>query len=314
MMKQEMIFKMMTKENFVEKYHDLNNNPGQILLDSKYVINLYITNNFQNNKTFIIITNNNIEMIKSSKAINVSMYQKENGSKVIIFQLIDKDLSTEFIELLWNIYHDTYHFDDESKAVDSFFQSFLRWQIMLESKELYLSESEIKGLFGELCFLHDYSNIYGVNKMINSWMVDVDTETDFSFDNIWYEIKTISRSKNYINITSVNQLDQQCNGILIIHELQKGETKSSKNLNSLVKSIRNLITDKDNLELFNSKLLKKRYVDSTFYDTFNYEIIERKQYDVNDTFPCIRRNNLNNAVKSVQYELYINAIDKWRIL
>jgi len=302
---------MMTKAEISSKFSYLLNNPGQILLDSIYPIELYVTNNYQDHKAILIVTDKIVE-VKSSKSIVVSTLKRPDESYVTIFQLIDSELSNEFIELLWNIYCFTFNISDKNEALKEFINAFKRWQLLLDAGKVYMSESDYKGLFGELQFIDDNILNTSVESIMDAWTSSSDNEIDFRFDNTWYEIKCIYSSKNYVNISSIDQLDQKINGFLMIYELEDHNEKKC-NINILCESIRSKINSIEYHEVFNSKLLKRGYVESPYYDKMNYKIVNKSKYIVNDTFPCIRRREVNKAIKDVSYEIYISEISDWRI-
>lgn len=112
-----------------------------------------------------------------------------------------------------------------------------------------LSENEVLGLIGELLFLKDFAfKVYGVSTGLNGWSGPEPTHKDFSFENNWYEIKTINSYKNSVSISSLEQLDSEFDGHLIVYTMEKmSPSFNGVKLNSLVANINELITlDTDN--------------------------------------------------------------------
>ena len=59
----------------------------------------------------------------------------------------------------------------------------------------------IQGLFGEMYFLKNYMiPKFGINSAIFSWSGPEQTSKDFSLENNWFEIKTISAKSSLVKI------------------------------------------------------------------------------------------------------------------
>ena len=85
-----------------------------------------------------------------------------------------------------------------------------------------MSDTEIVGLLGELLFMDDHMiPQYGVATALASWMGPEKTHKDFSTENMWYEIKTINSGKTTVRISSLEQLDGDIEGQLVVYDLEK---------------------------------------------------------------------------------------------
>lgn len=74
--------------------------------------------------------------------------------------------------------------------------------MLANSRGDLLSASEIKGLLGELFFLQTYlAPMYGIEKAAISWTGPRLLPQDFIIDDIWYEVKTISSSRDSVKIS-----------------------------------------------------------------------------------------------------------------
>jgi len=70
-----------------------------------------------------------------------------------------------------------------------------------------ISAELLKGLFGELYFLHTFfAYKYGRNEAVAGWSGADGTAKDFSIETDWYEVKTVSASAVSVKISSVSQL------------------------------------------------------------------------------------------------------------
>jgi hypothetical protein len=303
----------MTKNDILNKYIGLKDSEGQILLDSGIVLKLYLANNYNHHRSFFIVSKYSSSNYKSSKAISVVQKKRTDDYYVTIFELLSNDLFQEFVELLWDMYQFIHDITDEQEAINKFMKKFSKWQYLLDVKKLYLSDSEIKGLIGEILFIDELSEIKNINAIINAWTVRQDAEVDFIFDEIWYEVKTLTISKNYINISSIDQLDQKLTGKLYVYEIERtNDIEKGLTLTLLYNKILRKIEDIVYKDMFITKLFSKGFIDSEYYDHLRYIVESRKVYRVDQNFPKIKRIDLDKAIKSVQYEIYFDGIKDWR--
>lgn len=78
------------------------------------------------------------------------------------------------------------------------------------------------GLDRRAPFLKDYMiPDRGIDVALNSWMGPEKTHKDFSDQQDWFEVKTISFGKECVRISSIEQLDSDIDGTLVVYELEK---------------------------------------------------------------------------------------------
>lgn len=250
--------------------------------------------------------------IKSSSVISIHHYKTSTGEKSIVFSLVDNRWMNQFVTFCNDVCKQTGHLQkNSSKGYEAVCNAYFVWQKMFKGQNNILSESEIKGLIGELLYLKE--NVipkYGQTRAIEAWSGTDKTKKDFSIDNTWYEIKTIDVGKPTVKITSFEQLDSSLEGTLAVFQVEKmAPNFNGINLNSLVTSIITLITslqDKD--ELF-SKLNKARYSPDSGYDEYVYTIKGMTEYNVNKSFPRLMRSSVPLAVASASYELLLSELE-----
>ncbi len=180
----------------------------------------------------------------------------------------------------------------------------------------------IQGLWGELRY------IYEKPKMIDSW--GKRQKHDFEYNNNFSEIKTkiIGDDDKLIRINSIEELDDNINGILKIYYLKKysNESQIGTNIFEMVEQVMNKLSE-DKRE----KLLKNTgsYLKSRkFKDYYNDIIIEQKEdeydlssikkyslekcetYEVDINFPKIKRKMIeeNCSVLENGYDLNLDKV------
>ena len=103
-------------------------------------------------------------------------------------------------------------------------------------------------------------------------------------------------------------------GNLVIYTLEKANKleQNTSNLNIIFSEIIHIITENDVLEEFYNKLILLSYIPDDYYNNFNYKIISKTSYNVNDDFPKITKDNISNSIVNVNYSINIRSIDKFK--
>ena len=150
--------------------------------------------------------------------------------------------------------------------------------------------------------------------MINAWKTHKDASRDFLFDDSWSEVKTIESTKDYITISSIEQLDHDSSGNLVVFKLDRTETTDiiGISLNDLVENVRNRLGFQAVTE-FNQKLLSKGYTYNEQYDLLLFLFKGVSCYRIDDDFPCITRELLSPAIIRADYDIRLSQIERWRI-
>ena len=112
--------------------------------------------------------------------------------------------------------------NDDETAYHTLRSRYYSWRQLFRSDNARLTETEIMGLIGELLFLKDYMiPERGIDVALESWMGPEKTHKDFSDQQDWFEVKTISFGKESVRISSIEQLDSDIDGTLVVYELEK---------------------------------------------------------------------------------------------
>lgn len=245
----------------------------------------------------------------------ISVYQgKSEDTNVLRFSLENGELLECFCIFCQDLLDSTYDIQKNDIAYKTLCLRYFSWKRLFKPYSRKLSESEIVGLIGELLFLKEQMMPQlGSAKAIESWMGPEKTHKDFSIDDLWYEVKTISNGKNTVRISSIEQLDGG-EGYLVVYCLEKmSPSFSGIRLNSLVWSIMNCLDGSIQRENFMSKLSLYNFDFSPDYDNLVYSKISFSMFSVNESFPRITRSNIPTSVSKVQYELALSKIEKFKL-
>lgn len=280
-------------------------------VDADYKVNIFLGYN-ENGNMSMVITESGIETkVKSSKFIEVSLKRRGDRKLALAFDLLDDAYKSLFLIFC----KDIIVICEKSGADMAISNAIMRWKYWRElfgrQRRYLLDIQEIKGLIGELIILKDvFIEKYGANKAINSWMGPLLGHKDFEIDDTWYEVKSVAESAIQVTISSLEQLESENDGHLIVVRLEDTNSVSNDaiNLNLMVNSIVNKIDDPETLDLFRYKIDNMGYVPDEEYDKYNYFCKAIEKYKIDDGFPRIRRKATDPNIANVKYSILLNGI------
>ena len=253
--------------------------------------------------------------ICSSKLIEVAHYTHKNGEMSLVLSLLDNNCIRQFCAFCNDIVECTKTMSNNDSGYEMVCNLFFTWQKMFKIQSALLSENEIKGLIGELLFLRDeLIPLYGVSKSLSAWSGPDATKKDFSINETWYETKTIDSSKNSVKISSLEQLDSDIDGQLVVYRLEKMASEfDGISINKLVESLMSVMTSLHDKELFAEKLIGAEYSFESQYDSYVYVVKGIERFVISDNFPRLERKKLHVAINSATYELTISELLDYKI-
>ena len=253
----------------------------------------------------------------STELIKVRKIALQNNEMATLFILTDENLLSIFISFAIDI-ENVVDLDDNVTIVE-IYNRYLYWQKMFNAEKKKFSESTIKGL---ICELHVIETLmipkYGPDEAIRGWIGSESERKDFAYsDGIWYEAKAISFGKDTVRISSVEQLESNTEGILLVSELEKTSSENPHGVRLIdqINRIRNLIELEDvDLSFLNKISLLGFTLDIISNpeheaNHFRYIIHETYCYSIDDSFPRIKREELPIAAGQVSYELILAKIE-----
>ncbi len=253
--------------------------------------------------------------VTGTSAIEVNQYKKEKYN-TIRFSLIDEEISGLFYKFCEDLIEQTKDLKEESAGYQAIINRFFQWKKMfVSSKNIFLTEPEIMGLIGEILFLRgNLAERIGLSNALLSWSGQELTHKDFSYENMWFEAKAVSRGAQSVRISSLEQLESDNDGELVVHSLEKMSTAyNGITLNKLILETRNMFTSNDDKDTFMSKIALQGYEYNNYYDDFVYEISNFKRYLVNSDFPKLTSKLLPGAIRKAMYEISLVDIASFEI-
>lgn len=285
--------------------------------DTSHPLDFFIGYDERSNMQLMLLSNFMPELPKSSQQIIVRGNKRVDGDYALCFSLVEKELRDLYVSLCWDMMDCTVEIHEKRRGTLAALKRFRMWQkLFAEIKNKTLSEFKVKGLIGELCVLKQIcAPIYGLAKSVQGWAGPLGADRDFEFDDAWYESKAVSLSKESITISSLDQLDIDSPGYLILCRVEK-TSEQDPNAISLKRLINNVCTelgtDERTVTIFKNKLALSNYQETDELVETSYVLYRIEKYVVNSSFPRIRRCNVESAVTNGTYDLSIAAIHQWQ--
>jgi len=253
--------------------------------------------------------------ISSSDVIAVEQY-KQGAIFTLRFSLENNELLEYFCTFCQDLLDSVRVTSEDETAYHTLRSRYYSWRQLFRPDNARMTETEMMGLIGELLFLRDRMiPERGIDVALESWVGPEKTHKDFSDKQDWFEVKTISFGKESVRISSIEQLDSDIDGTLVVYELEKmSPSFDGIRLNQLVNNIIALLVNASQREIFMAKLQLFGFDFSNENDNYVFSLKNEHMYKVDtDTFPRIHRNMLPEAISRVQYELLLNEIEPYKL-
>ena len=265
-------------------------------------------------KSLVIINSGILKEIPSSFAIKVENPQLDDGNKALVFQLIQSSLGEEFQRLCWDMIGAAV---TAQNPLNGLIKRYKSWQKLLQYyQNSTMSFERQKGLLGELLYFQEVLKTHGSAYALHTWCGPDGSDQDFLFETSWAEIKTTALASDNVKISSLEQLKQEQDGLMIVYVLERstpGENRIC--LSDVVAEIRDfIIEDIVGTDSFEMKLFKYGYrtKDEDEYRKHYFRLIEKREYLVDERFPKLTRDNVPAQVLTCKYDLSLPALDMYR--
>lgn len=273
--------------------------------DASHPLKFFVGIDEQNRKTVVLINPSKPDNIKKTSAIDVDSVKTNNNEYRLSFHLNDNSMEGIFFKFCDDLVDSTRAVPDENIGMTLVCKRYNLWKrLFYKLNKTVLTERQQMGLIGELLFLKDdMLKVHESHDAISSWSGCDKTHKDFSIGEEWYEIKSSTVNKLTINISSIEQLDSDKSGTLVVYEFEKmSEEYNGITLNTVVNDVLSMIDENDE-ELLLDKLKAAGYEVSEEYDKCCFRNVSKHYYNVNDKFPKISSKDLPSSIVELQYEI-----------
>lgn len=308
----------LTPEVLRQQWEDIDYKDGGFLqINIQHSLEWYIGYQSISQRTLLLLCNMDIDSIESSKSILVSRRRREVDNRwILTFELLRNEQQDVFAILCCDIINYSSSVADEQEALSLVIARYRQWAKLLESqKQGVMDEHMRKGLLGELLFLEKYmDSCPSILYAINGWSGPEGSDQDFMYSEGWYEIKSIGISSSNVTISSLEQLDCDELGELVIMRIDKVSPNKPNaiSLNELVNRIKDKLSfNPEALDIFQQKLVSYGYIELQEYSKTKYHFSKTQRYLVSESFPRLIKNNVPNEIVSSNYELNLPSLNKW---
>ena len=263
------------------------------------------------------MTDNPPVLIESTQCIKVSQWEERDKTYWSRFDLQNSNARTIFYSLCLDLIQSTYGSKDSTEAIQNVKNRFTVWRKMFKKAPSPMSIEEYQGLFGELYFLYYIlSKKIGLEKAIKSWSGANRTAKDFSIEEDWYEIKTITTGTSEIKISSLTQLESEVEGRLVavrVERMSESYDDGHATVEAIIKSVIDENIDLSIKDDFLSKVMAYGYsaeMDLSAFPRFSVKTVD--SYIVSGDFPRLTTKDITyDEISKVTYNLSISGIKKF---
>lgn len=298
-----------------ERFESFKEPEKYIRTDPEHILELYIGLDEKGRKSIELRSQFSPRKVMGTSAIEVNQYDNKKY-KTLRFSLTDEEISSLFYTFCDDITEQTRKLTNTGAGYNSVILRFNQWKkLFVSAKKDFLSEPQIMGLIGELLFLKEQLiSRLGCYDALRSWSGQELTHKDFSYNETWTEVKTIKRSSQAVRISSLEQLDSEYDGELVVYALEKMSSEyNGITLNRLVIEVMNMFSDSEDRDVFMSKVALQGYEYNNYYDDFVYEKIYSRNFRVNSDFPKMTPSTVPEAVVKSTYDIDLNRIAGFEI-
>jgi len=262
-------------------------------------------------RTLLIRCKHEIKLPPSSKTVEIIQRKRKDGRFDLLLSLLSENEAAVFIEMCRDLLTFSEGAKDESEALKNFWLRYKHWQnLFLAAKSDLLSEERQRGLIGELLFLREQINAgRQLKEAVAGWLGPLKEHQDFSYGEMWYEIKTVLEQAEKVRIQSIEQLSLDTIGELVVYRLAK--ISEGFTLNSLIQNLSELLSKEPSAaQRFEVLLFQTGYVEREEYGEQNYRLADSLRFVVDEKFPRLTKNNLPPAIVEASYMLNLRALEE----
>ena len=242
---------------------------------------------------------------------HISDYQNSNGENEYIFISQAQDYDSGIFEIIASDITDQLaKLSTQKKMLSCLSDTLSKWRKFFAiHSDVIMPEQLQEGLYGELIVLKKLIFNFG-NGAVSYWS-GADKEThDFYVNGSAIEVKTTAaKSNEKIRISSEHQLnpnDVDNSLFLYVNNVRKSRS-DGETLPNLIESIQNTLSEPQK-SLFEEKLFQYGYVPACMERyILGFHLRSHQTFKVEEKFPNIVPDKLDNGISEVTYSLDLNA-------
>jgi Putative PD-(D/E)XK family member, (DUF4420) len=281
-------------------------------IDASHPLDIYIGTDAQGRRILVLFSEQKVGEAQLFHGLEVSISQRADSRFVLCFTLTSRESS----ELFERVSHDliTATRNATPDQPERLWDQFCRWRrLFAEKNGGRLSESEVRGLIGELLVLSRLlTPQFGIAASLGGWTGPYGARHDFALSVAHFEVKTLLEPSDTVRISSPAQLEppQDTALKLVTVHLSAAEADTTRiDLHSAVAEVSGLTgNDGALLRRFEDALSAVGYRTGDDYSGTGYRPAKIVVYSVTPEFPRIRPVDIAAAITSVSWDLHLSMI------
>ena len=254
-----------------------------------------------------------IKKIPKLKNLKISLDHFDNETRLVC-ALTDKTLRDKFSLIAKKVAFKNAEFEGQQLIHESL-NEIQEWGNFLKPTRVGLTHEEYLGFWGELYVLTELLKpLVGFGDALRFWIGPQGKKQDFTLNDLAIETKTtLSGDSNLIKISSYEQLQKVTKKLYLLRmQINKTESAEGFSLKSMYENAKSLCNKDQESELIDkTKTLYNKASEVQLdekCDCLKYFI-----YDVNDDFPKIIKEKLDQAITAVKYSINPNSLNDFEV-
>ena len=289
---------------------------GSLQLSVPHALEWHVRYVTENQKSLVIVSDVPVDKIVSSQSIEAACNRRRDGKYAVSFTLVNRSQEDVFIAMSSNIIEYSENEKTHNGALSKVLRRYSQWLKLLDHKRsTTLGENAQKGLIAELLFLKEtIENGRNPADALAGWVGPDGADQDFVYEDGRHEIKATGVASTSVSISSIEQLDADVPGALVVYRVDKcaPNKNGSVTLNSVVKDV--LVVMRNSpacADEFTLKLASAGYIQMDEYDNCTFFISSIQRYEINDDFPKLSRRSIPQEITAAEYRIDLPSITPW---
>lgn len=285
-------------------------------IDEVHPLDFYVGVDFENERVLMLLCDSEPPAPLLFEALQVVKSRRADGRWILAIRLNRRELVAQFSRLCGDIVEQT-RGSSQPDGPAAVITHLARWKRLMQLSQSGLSDSEARGLIGELLLLESILlPKFGTTAAIKGWTGPSDAPQDFRLPGLAIEVKTCETGSNKISVSSLDQLDGMGNRLLlVINPLSAAAVDDAQaiTLAKLVERVRDSIRDDPSaLEDFDSRLEQVGFSDADKAASVSYRPGHAYAFEVTPEFPRLTRAVVPQGMLAATYVLDLGHCQNFR--
>lgn len=285
-------------------------------VDESHPFDLYFGVELNNAPVLMLLSVHQAQELPTLKALEISQNLRQDGRFALLVRLADPDLFNPFSSVCQDLIESLRDIKSESEEPTFLVNRLEKWRRLLEPRRKGLTESEIRGLIGELLFLEKLIMKCGEVQAVEAWLGPEGAPQDFQLQGCLYEVKTCTVGSHVTKITSLEQLHTSGAPtyliVLFVATAAEGQNGAFC-LNDLVLRLRDRIVTNAASAIFELKLTELGFDEGQVECNSKFLFEKARSFHVTEAFPRLTPTQVPAAVASATYCLDLDQCAEFEI-